>query len=298
MLQIIEYEFAHRDEKRWGNARTIENYANAIFGNYLVLHNAEGSIDSDCIPDNLRRDLTLISAQLGNSTSTTIANQPTVSSTLLSIDLTKNPADRRVTGKSQLKEKATGLLSSSNGEGTGFIISIPDRYILTCSHVIEDSNDLRFIMSCEREFETIAHVVWSSFEQDMALLQLDEIPDDACYVQIDCNIDQDPDPCAPDEMIKLILCSYPAGSILASTPTFSEGKIDNYEKQVQLPDGRCFDTIISAINATHGCSGGPVVRMSDFALVGILQGGLKEGNDQLITDIHQLLRNKNLDIKF
>ncbi len=237
-------------------------------------------------------------AQHSSNVSTSMINPPKPVTAMRSIDLTKNPADRRVTGKSQLKEKATGLLSSSNGEGTGFIISIPDRYILTCSHVIEDSNDLRFIMSCEREFETIAHVVWSSFEQDMALLQLDEIPDDACYVQIDCNIDQDPDPCAPDEMIKLILCSYPAGSILASTPTFSEGKIDNYEKQVQLPDGRCFDTIISAINATHGCSGGPVVRMSDFALVGILQGGLKEGNDQLITDIHQLLRNKNLDIKF
>lgn len=228
---------------------------------------------------------------MGNNCNSS-ASQPTVSSAVLSIDLTTNPADRRVTNGRQLMEQATGLLTSSKGEGTGFIISIPDRYILTCSHVVEEAGtDILLKMNCHREFETMAHVLWQDFEQDMALLQLDEIPDDACYVQIDSDIDHNPDPSDPEERTKLVLCSYPTG---ASTSFLLEGKICKYEKQRQW-NGRCFDTIMASIYATHGCSGSPVVRESDFMLVGMLQGGMDETD--FITDTHQLFRHNNLDIK-
>ena len=234
---------------------------------------------------------------MGNNSNSS-ASQPTVSSSVLSIDLTTNPADRRVTDGRQLREQATGLLTSSNGEGTGFIISIPDRYILTCCHVVEGAeSDILFKMNCKREFETMAHVLWQDFEQDMTLLQLDEIPDDAYYVQIDSDIDHDPDPSDPEEMTKLLLCSYPKGSKVAKTPTFSNGEVNNFEKKHQWNE-RCFDTILTSIGGTtHGCSGGPVVRESDFMLVGLLQGGMDGSNIQFITDIHQLFRHKNLDMK-
>ena len=61
MRQIIDYEHEHRDKKRWGNAREIENYAEDIFRGFLNKHNAEGVIDIDCIPDYLAKDLSLLS---------------------------------------------------------------------------------------------------------------------------------------------------------------------------------------------------------------------------------------------
>ena len=69
----------------------------------------------------------------------------------------------------------------------------------------------------------------------------------------------------------------------------------NYEKGRQW-NSHCFDTILTSINATHGCSGGPVVRESDFLLVGLLQGGMEGSNIQFITDIHQLFENITIKI--
>ena len=210
--QIVQYEYDHRNEQ-WGNARDMENFANKIFDIYLDLRDGEGPIDSDCIPEELKRGLLQGAAQQTGSTSMSPVNQSTSRTTLQSIDLRQNPADRRVDDKRKLRENATGLLHSSGGEGTGFIISIPDRYILTCSHVIEDAqDDISFNMNCNMEFETKAHVLWNNHDQDMALLQLDELPEEACFVQLDSDTAHDPDPSDPEERIKLVLCSYPAGS--------------------------------------------------------------------------------------
>ena len=122
----------------------------------------------------------------------------------------------------------------------------------------------------------------------MALLQLDEIPEDACFVQLDNNVDQE-----PQSLTKLVLCGYPDGSAFASTPSLISGSINNYEKE-HIWNDRCFDTIYANVSATHGCSGGPVVRESDMVLVGILQGGKEGGEIQFITDIHQLFKHINI----
>ena len=290
MHQIIHYEFNHRDKKTWGNARIMENYAEDIFRIYLNRHRAKGVIDVDCIPDYLSKDL-----EKGDpSTMTSKPNRrtfppPASPSISLTIDLTKNPADRRASDTRLLKEKATGLLRSSVGEGTGFIISVADRYVLTCSHVVEGAdNQLTFLMNGNETFETPARVIWSNFEQDMALLQVESLPEDACFIQMDNGVDKD-----PQEMTDLILCGYPDGSAFASTPSLLSGTINNYEKQHEWNDRR-FDTIYATVSATHGCSGGPVVRKSDLVLVGILQGGKEGGEIQFITDIHQLFRNINI----
>lgn len=52
MQQIIKYQYGHRNIE-WGNARTMETYANEIIRNHLVKHNGEGVIDVDCIPEHL-----------------------------------------------------------------------------------------------------------------------------------------------------------------------------------------------------------------------------------------------------
>ena len=289
MQQIISYEYEHRNKREWGNARTIENYANDIFKLYLNKHDGKGVIGADCIPDYLLSDLIQVLQQKisGIGTDNHQNTSPQVSS--LSIDLTRNPSGRRAFNISMLKERATGLLRSSVGEGTGFVISIPDRYVLTCSHVIEGAgSDLTFAMNCNRHFETSARVIWSNYEQDMALLQLDELPDDACYVEIDNHVEKD-----PQELTELVLCGYPDGSAFASTPSLIAGSVNNYEKNHEWND-RCFDTIYANVSATHGCSGGPVVRKSDMVLIGLLQGGKEGGEIQFITDIHQLFRNINI----
>lgn len=51
MRQIIQIQFEHRDPNRWGNARTMEDYATEVLRNFIVKHNATGIIDADCIPD-------------------------------------------------------------------------------------------------------------------------------------------------------------------------------------------------------------------------------------------------------
>lgn len=291
MRHIINYEYEHRN-REWGNARTIENYYTEIFRNYLVKHHAEGVIDTDCIPDSLMKDLR---QQLSHKVDRMLRGVECTKNEMdspssLRIDLTTNPSDRKVADTTMLKERATGLLKSSSGEGTGFIISIPDRYVLTCSHVVEDADGIiSFVMNCNKVFETHAHVVWKNHTQDMALLQLDELPEDACFIQLDNAIDSQ-----PQELTELVLCAYPDGSDFASTPSLISGSINNYEKQHNWND-HCFDTIYANVSATYGCSGGPVVRKNDMVLVGILQGGKEGGEIQFITDIHQLF--KSIDIK-
>ena len=54
MRQIIRYQYEHRDEKRWGNARTMENYADEILRVYFFKHHGDGIIDVDCIPEQIR----------------------------------------------------------------------------------------------------------------------------------------------------------------------------------------------------------------------------------------------------
>lgn len=203
----------------------------------------------------------------------------------LFIDCASNDPSKLAKERKDLKY-AVGLLHcSSMGEGTGFIVSLRQRYILTCSHVIENGSSFEFRM-LSGKFVTNAHVLWNNYEQDMALLVVDELPAEARFLELDNAIDKDPQ----IDLTKLILCGFPDGSAFPSGVSLLEGAINNYEKQHPWND-RCFDTIYANVSATHGCSGGPVVRAEDLMVVGLLQGGIEGREIQLITDIHQLFRN-------
>lgn len=289
MREIIVYEYEHRNPKNWGNGRTMENYAIDIFRNFHTKHQAVGVIGSDCIPNYLQSDLMRNKRQHVVNVTKGTNQSPEAIVSVPSVNLTTNPAENRVANPTMLKERATGLLSSSAGEGTAFVISVPEHYILTCSHVIEGAGgELSFMMNCNREFKSPAHVVWNNYENDLALLQVDDLPEDACYIQLDDDINHQ-----PQELTELVLCGYPDGSAFASTPSLISGTINNYEKNHEWND-RCFDTIYANVSATYGCSGGPVVRKSDMVLVGILQGGKEGGEIQFITDIHQLFKHINI----
>ena len=208
------------------------------------------------------------------------------------IDCTSEDYEKRVAGVKDI-EYAVGLLHSSHSEGTAFIVSLTQKYILTCSHVIENvppGDTLEFKLR-SGDFSTQAHTLWSDYSSDMALLVLDDLPDDAHYLELDSNIDTD-----PEKLTKVIMCGYPDGSEFATGVSLVESSINNYEKNRCWND-RQYDTIYSNLSATHGCSGGPVVRQKDMTVVGLLQGGKEGGGIQLITDIHQLFRNININHK-
>lgn len=180
---------------------------------------------------------------------------------------------------------AVGLLEGKAGKGSAFIISVRDKYIMTASHVVE--NDTNFIFNLyEGTYSTPAKVIWSDFKTDMAILKLDSLPQKALSFVLDQDIAE-----PPETLEEIVHCGFIKGTNISNNFNTYSDKISNFESNKQYADGRCFDTIMSSINAAEGCSGGPVFRNRDKVVIGILQGGFIEGGTRVITDIHQLFKN-------
>ena len=292
------YADAYFDKERrsganFGNVRTCNNLLSEITSRQNCrIASAGNDIDDTALITILPEDfpnyeeVTMMQFADAAQQLTQEISTPSYASNELIVDCSLNNPDQKVRNVKDL-DYAVGLIHSAMGEGTGFIVSLKQRYILTCSHVIENGSSFEFRM-LSGEFITHARVIWNNYEQDMALMEVAELPADARYLQLDNAIDQN-----PEKLTKLILCGYPDGSAFASGVSLVEGAINNYEKQHAWND-RCFDTIYANVSATHGCSGGPVVRSEDLSVVGLLQGGKEGGEIQFITDIHQLFSKINI----
>lgn len=184
---------------------------------------------------------------------------------------------------------AVGLVEGAKGMGTGFVISISERLVVTASHVIEGNKDLAFFMN---RGGTVmgARVIWNNPKVDMAILQCNSLPADARYFKIDSNANE-----SPRVTERIMHCGYLKGTEVSTNFFTYQGTISNYDPNKQLGE-RCFDAILSGIEATHGCSGGPVIRESDFSVIGVLQGGFNDAPARIITDIHQLYKQKTLKV--
>lgn len=232
----------------------------------------------------LANNLSSGNASSESNTNAASATQPSN----ISIDLS-GEADNMATNVEHL-EYSVGLLTTSTGQeeatGTAFVISTHNRYILTCSHVVEGAT--RFMFSINAlNFETPAQLLWNNPQCDMALLQVDNLPDKAMYLALCHEVKP------ITKTTKITLAGYPLGEMVSHNLMVNSGEITNYEANKQNND-RCFDTYMSDINATHGNSGGPVVRQSDYQVIGLLQGGFEQVQVRLITDIQQL--NKHIEI--
>lgn len=295
------FNLKRQSSKNFGNVRECVNLQDEVVANQdNRIGNAPDDVDDEYLLTVLPEDFPyyaeikkLLDLKKENQTSknevppTQDSDEP---SNDISIDCAANDYKKRV-AKIKDIESAVGLLHSSHGEGTAFIVSLAQKYILTCSHVIENvppGDTLEFKLS-SGNFNTPAHPLWNNYSCDMALLVLEDIPEDARYLELDSNVDRD-----PVKLTKVIMCGYPDGSEFASGVSLVESSINNYEKSRCWND-RQYDTIYSNLSATHGCSGGPVVRQEDMTVVGLLQGGKEGGEIQLITDIHQLF--KSIKIK-
>ena len=211
---------------------------------------------------------------------------------MVSLDLTKEDEAHRATCVEHL-EHSVGLLTCEGGtnsekaQGTAFIISLHNHYLLTCSHVVEGKTKFTFSIS-ELQFEIPARLLWNNSQCDMALLQVGMLPQKARYLQL-CK-DEKP----VGKTTKITLAGYPLGEAVSRNLMVNSGEITNYEANKQNND-RCFDTYMSDINATHGNSGGPVIRQDNYQVIGLLQGGFEQVQVRLITDIRQIYKNIKLD---
>ena len=204
---------------------------------------------------------------------------------MISMDLSMENEAYRATCVEHL-EHSVGLLTCEGGtnsekaQGTAFIISLHNHYLLTCSHVVEGKTKFTFSIS-ELQFETPARLLWNNPQCDMALLQVGNLPHEARYLQL-C---QDEKPAG--KTTKITLAGFPLGEAVSRNLMVNSGEVTNYETNKQNNDRR-FDTYMSDINATHGNSGGPIVRQDDYQVIGLLQGGFEQVQVRLITDIRQL----------
>lgn len=164
-------------------------------------------------------------------------------------------------------------------QGTAFIISLQNHFLLTCSHVVEGKTQFVFSI-CELKFETPARLLWNNSQCDMALLQVGLLPHEARYLQL-C---QEETPAG--KTTKITLAGYPSGEAVSCNLIVNSEEISNYEAS-KLNNDRRFDSYMSDINANHGNSGGPIVRQSYYQIIGLLQGGFEQVQVRLITDIRQ-----------
>lgn len=206
------------------------------------------------------------------------------------VDIVLKDEDDKAVSEIAHFANAVGLLDGTNGMGTGFIISLNERLVLTASHVIEGNSSLLFLMN-RGNTAMGAKVLWNNPMVDMAILQCESIPTDSRYFKIDSNVNDN-----PKVLERILHCGFLKGTDVSTNFSTYEGTISNYDPGKQLGQ-RCFDVIMSGIEATNGCSGGPVMRASDFTVIGILQGGFNEAPARVISDIHQLYKQTTLNIK-
>lgn len=200
----------------------------------------------------------------------------------VSFDFSQEDENLRAVSIDGLKQ-SVGILETETGMGTAFIVSLKQNYILTCSHVVENCSSFTFKINNQEGYQSAATLVWNNPGIDMALLTVDDLPENARYLSL--HTDKQP----VEELSQIILCGYPLGESVSKNLMINRGEINNYEREKPI-DHRCFDIYLSSVPATHGNSGGPVLLADNYKVIGLLQGGYDAVEARIITDIHQLLR--------
>ncbi|MBT9132580.1 MAG: putative serine protease HtrA [Firmicutes bacterium] len=146
--------------------------------------------------------------------------------------------------------------------GSGFVIT-PDGKFVTSYHVIENARSIR-VRFDDRPHEWFsAELLDGDKEADIAVLKLEG--NNFSYALIVTYGDK----VELGENVGLL--GYPLGEELGSRITYTAGVISSFRRQTG-------GTLLYQIdaNAYHGNSGGPLVRLRDGRIIGILMGGWKE----------------------
>ncbi|WP_294683859.1 AAA family ATPase [uncultured Bacteroides sp.] len=279
----------------FSNARKANQLFDIVSGNYDIREFEEGVTDLTIRPqdfpnfDSSKHNMTSNNPDTEAIYETAEVTGKIKPASSLQIDLSQEPRERRASDVSHFA-KAVGLIVNSKGMGTAFVISAKANLIITAYHVIEGISDSTFYLE-RGTVASPAKLLWADPVIDMAILEVEKLPEDIHYFAIDHNSASTPALLEP-----IIHCGFVKGISVSDNFQVYEGKISGYDLQKQINESTRFDAILSDIAAINGCSGGPVVRTSDMSVIGVLQGGFEDVPTRIITDIHQLHKNKNLTI--
>lgn len=279
----------------FSNARKANQLFDIVSGNYDIREFEEGVTDLTIRPqdfpnfDSSKHNMASNNPDTGAIYETAEVAGKIKPASSLQIDLSQEPGERRASDVSHFA-KAVGLIVNSKGMGTAFVISAKANLIITAYHVIEGISDSTFYLE-RGTVASPAKLLWADPVIDMAILEVEKLPEDIHYFGIDHNSASTPALLEP-----IIHCGFVKGISVSDNFQVYEGKISGYDLQKQINESTRFDAILSDIAAINGCSGGPVVRTSDMSVIGVLQGGFEGVPTRIITDIHQLHKNKNLTI--
>ncbi len=193
---------------------------------------------------------------------------------------------------------SVGLIENGNSMGTGFIISIKNRYIMTASHVVEYNRKFTFTLNMGNGIHRSSlNLLWNNPTHDLAILQADSLPSDAKFFALDSRTPRD-----PGSALRIV--AFPHGLEVSNKAILTSGAIANYENNLSIVNEngsrRKFNAIRTEAQATHGSSGGPVVFADSMAVMGVLHGGINKDGFfmNVASDISQLLEEAALRIRF
>ncbi|MBU1897093.1 trypsin-like peptidase domain-containing protein [Myxococcota bacterium] len=153
------------------------------------------------------------------------------------------------------------LTPQGGHSGTAFAIT-PGGCLLTCHHVIEGVSQIIARLHGD-DAPRGARVLTADESSDLALIQID----DAWGVERWLKLDLSPTP--PDLGDEVGLLSFPLSSQIGAEVSFSKGIVNS----IRHPQEGLNVLQIDA-GAAPGSSGGPIFRLSDGVVVGVLSSGL------------------------
>ena len=172
---------------------------------------------------------------------------------------------------------------SGEGQGTGVVISDLG-YILTCEHVIHDSNDIMVkLTSTSSEVIVkweVAETVWFDEELDAAILKISPRENLALPIETRDYLSRSGD--------SIYMMGFPFGGRLSDdlnllSPSMFFGKVASVQKKKGL------DRIDVNMEAKRGCSGGPVFSEKSGSVIGILCGSQTHGGEGLVEEVNYVL---------
>ena len=173
--------------------------------------------------------------------------------------------------------------ANSESQGTGVIIS-RNGYVLTCEHVIHDSEHIH-VMVKNNDDEEIpsawiqAKTEWFDEEMDMAIIKLEDEEYNALWLSDGQRIISGGE--------SVFMLAYPFGGGVNDNLDTMEASI--YTGNVlsrQVKNGN--PIYLVGIEGKHGCSGAPVFSSEDGSIVGVFCGSLYHRSEEFTEEVNYI----------
>ena len=161
---------------------------------------------------------------------------------------------------------------------------LPLGYVLTCEHVIHDSDDIMVKLTNISAEPMIkwepAVIVWFDEELDAAILKINPRENLALPIESKEYVSHSGE--------SIYMVGFPFGGRLSDdlnllSPSMFFGKVASVQKKKGL------DRIDVNMEAKRGCSGGPVFSEKSGAVIGILCGSQTHGGDGVVEEVNYVL---------